>query len=100
MSKSFSQIIRQYKVQAFWDVPLKSIDYEKHKDFIIGRTLQYGGLEGIQWIFKNYGSQSIKQVVMNNRSLSIRTAHFWAVYFSIPISRIRCLSKQTQFPKK
>jgi len=100
MRKNLSQIITQYKVQAFWDVPLESIDYEKHRDFIIGRILQYGGLEGIRWIFENYGRQSIKRVVMNSRSLSIRTAHFWAVYFSIPISKIRCLSKQMQSPTK
>lgn len=100
MSKNLSQIVTQYKVQAFWDVPLESIDYERHKDFIIARILQYGGIEGVRWIFNNYGSQSIKRVVMNNISLSVRTALFWAVYFSIPISRIRCLSKKTQFPKK
>ncbi|ODS30695.1 MAG: hypothetical protein SCARUB_04192 [Candidatus Scalindua rubra] len=100
MSKNLSQIITKYKVQAFWDVPLKSIDCEKHKFFIIERILQCGGLEGIQWIFDNYGWQSIKQVVMDSRFLSKRTAHFWAVYFSIPISRIRCLSKPTPFPTK
>ena len=102
MSKNLTQIISQYKIHAFWDVPLKSIDYEKHKDFIIERILQYGGFDGIQWIFKNYDRQSIEQVVMNSRSLSRRTAHFWAVYFSIPISNIRCLSRQRQklFPAK
>lgn len=100
MSKNLSQIITLYKVQAFWDVPANSIDYEKHKFFVIERILQNGGIEGIQWIFNNYGWLSIKQVVMNSRFLSKRTAHFWAVYFSIPISKIRCLSKPTLFPTK
>lgn len=100
MKKKLSQIIKYYKVQAFWDVPLESLNYVEHRDFIIERILQCGGLKGIQWIFENYGEESIKNVVINSRFLSTRTAHFWAVYFSIPITSIQCLSKPTQFPAR
>ena len=67
MSKDLTHITTQYKIQAFWDVPLESIHFKEHKDFVIERILQYGGLDGVQWIFKNYDRQSIKHVVMTSR---------------------------------
>ncbi|MGR3218323.1 MAG: DUF6922 domain-containing protein [Candidatus Anammoxibacter sp.] len=78
-------------MQAFWDTPLDAIDEIKHKDFIIERLLQNGGLDGIQWILDNYGPEELKRVVMNSRFISRRTAYFWSVYFSIPTGKTKCL---------
>lgn len=100
MKNNFQQILKQYRVQAFWDTPNESIDCVKHRDFIIERLLQCGGLNGIQWIFENYGVEAIKQVVMKSRFLSKRTVCFWAVYFAISPDNIICLSKPTLFPMR
>ncbi len=100
MSKTLPEILELYKNDAFWDTPLSSIDAQLHRDFVIERLLQYGGMEGIRWLLENWGPAAIENVVMNSRNLSRTTAGFWSAYFDIPPERIRCLSEPTLSPLK
>lgn len=100
MTKTLREILEQYKTDAFWDTPLSSIDPQLHKDFVIERLLQFGGMEGIRWLLENWELAAIKNVVLNSRNLSRMTAGFWSAYFDIPPEKIRCLSEQTLSPLK
>ena len=98
--KTFREIIWRYRIDAFWDTDLESIDPLLHREFVIERLLQYGGLEGVRWIMENWGADAVKSVVMKSRSISRMTATFWSVYFDIPPKDIRCLSEPTLSPLK
>ncbi len=98
--KTIQDILEQYRIDAFWDTPIVSIDPELHRDFIIERLLQYGGLAGIRWIFENWGADSIKEVVKRSRNLSRMTATFWCTYFDLSPETVRCLSEPTLSPLK
>ena len=98
MTKTLPEILEQYKTDAFWDTPLSSIDPQLHRDFVIERLLQYGGMEAVRWLLENYDHAAIKNVVRNSRNLSRMTAGFWSAYFDIPPEKIRCLSEQTLSP--
>jgi hypothetical protein len=98
VSKSLQEILEQYQIDAFWDTPLQSIDPEAHKDFIIERLLQYGGMDGVRWMFENWGAEVIRKVVLNSRNLSRMTATFWSAYFDLPPEKVRCLSELTLSP--
>lgn len=87
-------------MDAFWDTDLQLIDPALHKEFVIERLLQYGGLEGVRWIMEYWGADSIREVVQKSRTLSRMTATFWSVYFDLPIETIRCLSEPTLSPLK
>ena len=100
MAKTLAQILDRYRIDAFWDTPLPSIDAELHRDFIIERLLQYGGMEGIRWLLDNWGPGPIRDVVMRSRGLSRMTAGFWSAYFNLPPEDIRCLSEPTLSPLK
>ena len=100
MTKTLPEILERYKVSAFWDTPLASIDAQSHRDFVIERLLQYGGMEGIHWLLENWGPAAIENVVIHSRNLSRMTAGFWSVYLDLPPERIRCLSGQTLSPLK
>lgn len=100
MAKTLREILEKYKTDAFWDAPLSSIDPQLHRDFVIERLLQYGGMEGIRWLLENCEHAAIKNVVLNSRNLSRMTAGFWGAYFDIPSERIRCLSEHTLSPLK
>ena len=100
VKKTLPEILEQYKTDAFWDTPLSSIDPQLHRDFVIERLLQYGGMEGIRWLFETFGPDPIENVVINSRILSRMTAGFWSAYFDIPPGKIRCLSEQTLSPLK
>ena len=79
--KTFPEILERYRIDAFWDTDLSSIDPVLHKDFIIERLLQYGGLEGVRWMMDCWGADAIKLIVQKSRNLSRMTATFWCVYF-------------------
>ena len=100
MTKTLPEILDRYKTDAFWDTPLSSIDAQLHRDFVIERLLQYGGMEGIRWLLENCGPAAIVNVVIHSRNLSRMTAAFWSAYFDIPPERIRCLSEPTLSPLK
>jgi hypothetical protein len=100
VSKTLPEILELYKNDAFWDTPLASINPALHKDFVIERLLQYGGMEGIRWLLENWGPAAIENVVISSRNISRMTAGFWSVYFDIPPERIRCLSERTLSPLK
>ena len=100
MTKTLQDILEQYKTDAFWDTPLSSIDPILHRDFVIERLLQYGGMDGVRWMLDSWGPAAIQNVVTESRSLSKLTASFWSAYFDLPPERIRCLSEQTLSPMK
>lgn len=100
MTKTFLEILEQYKNDAFWDTPVSSIDARLHRDFVIERLLQYGGMEGVRWLLENWGPAAIKDVIVKSRNLSRMTASFWSAYLDLPPEKIRCLSEQTLSPLK
>lgn len=100
MTETLREILELYKNDAFWDTPLNSIDTALHKDFVIERLLQYGGMAGIRWLLDNWGPRAIENVIVNSRNLSRMTASFWSAYFDLPPENIRCLSEQTLSPLK
>jgi hypothetical protein len=100
VAKTPQEILERYKTDAFWDTPLSSIDLGLHRDFVIERLLQYGGMEGIHWLLENYDHDVIENVVRNSRNLSRMTAGFWSAYFDIPPEKVRCLSEPKLSPLK
>ena len=100
VTETLLEMLERYKTDAFWDTPLSSIDAQLHRDFVIERLLQYGGMAGIRWLLENWGPAAIKDVVINSRNLSRMTAGFWSAYFDLPRERVRCLSEQTLSPLK
>jgi hypothetical protein len=100
MGETLEQLLERYKSDAFWDTPLSSIDPRRHRDFVVERLLQYGGLGAIHWLLDNWGTAAIRTVVVNSRNLSRMTAGFWAAYLDIPRESIRCLTEPTLSPLK
>jgi len=98
--KSLQDILKQYRIDAFWDTDLETIDPSLHKEFIVDRLLQYGGLEGIRWIMQNWGVDTIRDVLQKSRNLSRMTATFWCAYFDLPPESVLCLSEPTLSPLK
>lgn len=77
----------------FWDTSLDSLDVEKHKRYIIERILEFGGKEAYRWMFANYSSEEIIEVVKKSRRISRKTAVMMANFYDIPKEKIRCLQE-------
>ena len=74
----------------FWDVDIKSVDFDKHKRFIIGRVLMRGSFEDFLNLLDYYGEEVIKKEIKQIRYLDKKTLRFCSFYFHIPLKDFRC----------
>lgn len=82
-----------YCQKYFWDVNWKKLDYKKYSYFVIERLLEYGNILCLKWMFKQYSIKEIKQVIINSRNTSLKSALFWADFLKVDKSKIICLKK-------
>lgn len=80
----------------FWDVDARKLDADKYATYIIERLLEMGNPRSARWLLQRYSRRKIIGVLKKTRALSRMSANFWAVYFGLPRSEIRCLSKHYQ----
>lgn len=87
--KHFPAFLKKY----FWDTEFKNIKIREHKRYVAERILEYGDIYALKWLLSNIGKETIKQILLQGRGLSPRSADFWALYFDIPRDKVLCLKK-------
>lgn len=92
--------IPDYVKEYFWEIDTDKLDINKRQEYIIARLLEYGRPESVKWLFDNYNREKIKKIILNTRSLSLKSANFWSEYFKIPKNKILCLKKSYQKMQK
>jgi hypothetical protein len=65
-----------FETSTFWDIDVNTLDYGKHKVFIIRRVLEYGLWTDIERLFKLYGLQEIIEVIEISRPLQGKAGAF------------------------
>jgi hypothetical protein len=83
----------------FWDSNLEELDLQKHKRKIIVRVLERGTLQDWQAIKEFYGKDTIRDEVLQARSLDKYVLAFCSAYFDVPKEDFRCYSL-IQYQKK
>ncbi len=86
----------KYLKKYFWDINFKKLDPDKYQDYIIARLLEHGNIRSLRWMLKNFKEGRIKKVVMEKKGFSPKTANFWALFFNINKSKVKCLNKSYQ----
>ncbi len=66
----------QLSQTAFWDVNFDELDENKQADFIIARVFQYGLLNDLRIILKNFSAGQITHSLTSQRGLDIITLDF------------------------
>lgn len=85
----------------FWDIKPKDLDFEKNKEFIVGRVLLYGDIDDYKKIKKFYGLRNLKSIAKKVRYLDRKSLNFYSLIFKVPKEQFICsqtLSKQKQDP--
>lgn len=77
----------------FWDVDFKKINIKSHSRDILARLLEYGDIKAISWLRRNFTQDEIVDVLFHLRSVSPKSANFWALIFNIDRNKIACLQK-------
>ncbi len=80
----------------FWDTDKDRVDVGKHRFYIIKRIMDYGNLEGVRWMMRNYTPEEITEVVRKSRGISRKSAYFWSAYYQIPLEEIECLKASSR----
>ena len=52
-----------FRKSLFWDADVETLDWDKHKRWIIQRVFEYGNDEEINVVIAHYGSQTVKEVL-------------------------------------
>lgn len=73
----------------FWDVHLSSLSPVHHRDFILGRLLEFGNQAAVSWMFQVYSRREVVQFLANRGAdiLSRRAWRFWTVVLKAPHRR-------------
>ena len=82
--------------QAFWDVDMGKLDYNKNADYIIVKVFDNGSLRDTMEITAWYGDDKVVKALMNAPYLRETTMVFASKLFNIPISSFKC-STTTQY---
>lgn len=84
----------------FWDLDATGLDIQENSRQIIERVLEWGDFQQVRWMLKTYPKDQIIEAVKLSRQLSKKSANFWATYYNIPKSEVRCLTKSFQAIRK
>lgn len=69
------------------------VDKEKNAAYIIHRLLDKGNDRAIEWMYKTYDKDLIKEVVTKRRGFSPKIVNFWADLLDIDKRKVVCLQK-------
>jgi len=79
----------------FWDIDFEKLDFQKYPYFVIERILEYGNKKDVDWLAKNFPKDTIKKTIISSRSLSPKSANFWALVLNLDRDKVLCLKKSS-----
>ncbi|MEW6610135.1 MAG: hypothetical protein AB1352_00685 [Patescibacteria group bacterium] len=71
-----------FRRSLFWDVDPKTIDPEKHAEYIIERVLDFGDEREVRSMVRYYPHRLIKKVVTESRVLHDKLRNLWELVFA------------------
>jgi hypothetical protein len=84
--------------QAFWDVDMEKIDYEKNAVHVITKVFDRGTLDDIISTLNFYGDEKIKSALLNARYLMNNSMSFASVLFNLKLEDFRCYRHKQSDP--
>jgi len=91
------QIIHLSK-QAFWDVDMSKLDYDKQAFAIIRKVFDNGTWEDMLETVSYYGEGKVKEALITAPYLKQLTVIFVSKLFHIPISKFKCSTTKQYHP--
>lgn len=64
----------------FWDSDVSAIDIIQYKFYIIERILEFGNVPEVKWMFDNYSTKAIKEILDSSRNISEKSSSFWKIF--------------------
>ena len=80
----------KFSEHLFWDVDVDKMDIDRYPAFVIQRVLEYGMWEDWTQIRSYYSMQTIKDEVMNLRTLFPKVLNYISLYTDTDKKDYRC----------
>ncbi|WP_214071639.1 hypothetical protein [Mucilaginibacter sp. dw_454] len=80
--------------QAFWDVDMDNIDYEKNARFVVEKVIERGKAEDFETLLAYYGFERVKQLAQQALWLSDISINFCCTLFKIKPTDFKCYEKK------
>jgi len=92
-----NQIIHLSK-QAFWDVDMSKMDYEKNADYIIRKVFENGSWNDILEVTSFYGLVKVRSVLIHATYLKENTLYFASLFLDTPRNEFACYTTKQFHP--
>lgn len=73
---------------------MDNFDPACHPKYSISRILEFGDPEAVAWMRTQFSEEQIKEVIRTDRSLSPKSANFWALVYGIRSEEVKALRTQ------
>ncbi len=67
----------RFRPTLFWDVDVKAIDPQKNAKYVIKRIMSLGNDAEVQWMWRAYPRELLREVALHSRGVDPRAREFW-----------------------
>lgn len=85
--------------QAFWDVDMDKIDYDKNARYVIEKVLDRGSFDDFINLRRFYGDNKIKKEIVNASWIGEKEIYFCCAIFNLEPTDFKCYIKKQLNPK-
>ncbi|WPV00355.1 hypothetical protein SNE26_01070 [Mucilaginibacter sp. cycad4] len=85
--------------QAFWDVDMDSIDYQKHARYVIEKVVDRGSFDDFIEMRKFYGDKKIRKEIVNAKWIGDKEIYFCCAIFNLEPNDFKCFIKKQLNPQ-
>jgi hypothetical protein len=100
MTRASTALPRALK-QFFWDCAFSRLNWERDRDFVIGRLLERGDLRAMRWLRRKAGDSELRGWIEahGGRGLSPRRLRYWELVLGLPHRRVSAwIEAQSDLP--
>ncbi|MBU4351147.1 hypothetical protein L6250_03165 [Candidatus Parcubacteria bacterium] len=83
MAKKKAKNIK-FRSSLFWDVDPKTIDFKKHRRYIIERILDFGNDNEARWMWREYPRSLLRKIIEQSRVIRPETRSLWQLLVMKP----------------
>lgn len=82
----------------FWDTDIATWNPHEYPAYAIERVLEFGDVNAVQWMGEEFTTAQIVTTLKGARSLTPRSANYWALRYGIPRTDLAAFRSGPQSP--
>jgi len=80
--------------RVFWDIDFESLDFEKDRQFVIDKVVNYGLWEDFVALINYYGKEVVEKEIIKSPYLKKEVLNFLCFYFELKPTDFECYTQR------